>query len=164
WGGGRWPDVLLRKLCPSFRCFGGGGQGRIELRAACSANPYLASRQLRNQEVDKWLRQNREPRQRKTLRRQHLLRKESAPSRICQNTCEPHWGRKARRWPRKRKSLADESSPLMTCDIRIGTSGYHYKHWRGPFYPPKISSDEMLEFYSQQFNTVELNNSFYRLP
>ncbi len=52
----------------------------------------------------------------------------------------------------------------MTCDIRIGTSGYHYKHWRGPFYPTKISSNEMLEFYSQQFDTVELNNSFYRLP
>jgi uncharacterized protein YecE (DUF72 family) len=52
----------------------------------------------------------------------------------------------------------------MTCDIRIGTSGYHYKHWRGPFYPQNISSDEMLKFYSQQFDTVELNNSFYRLP
>jgi len=52
----------------------------------------------------------------------------------------------------------------MTCEIRIGTSGYHYKHWRGPFYPKKISSDEMLEFYSRNFDTVELNNSFYRLP
>ena len=52
----------------------------------------------------------------------------------------------------------------MTCDIRIGTSGYHYKHWRGPLYPKKISSDEMLGFYSQRFDTVELNNSFYRLP
>jgi uncharacterized protein YecE (DUF72 family) len=52
----------------------------------------------------------------------------------------------------------------MTCDIRIGTSGYHYKHWLGPFYPKKISPNEMLEFYSQRFDTVELNNSFYRLP
>src|SRR6476620_9233681 len=52
----------------------------------------------------------------------------------------------------------------MTCEIRIGTSGYHYKHWRGPFYPKEISSDEMLEFYSRNFDTVELNNSFYRLP
>lgn len=52
----------------------------------------------------------------------------------------------------------------MTCDIRIGTSGYHYKHWRGPFYPAKISLNQMLEFYSQHFDTVELNNSFYRLP
>ncbi len=52
----------------------------------------------------------------------------------------------------------------MTCDIRIGTSGYHYKHWRGPFYPHKLSPDEMLPFYAQRFDTVELNNSFYRLP
>jgi uncharacterized protein YecE (DUF72 family) len=52
----------------------------------------------------------------------------------------------------------------MTCEIRIGTSGYHYKHWRGPFYPKKISPNEMLAFYSQNFDTVELNNSFYRLP
>ena len=52
----------------------------------------------------------------------------------------------------------------MACDIRIGTSGYHYKHWRGPFYPPDISSSKMLAFYSQRFDTVELNNSFYRLP
>ena len=52
----------------------------------------------------------------------------------------------------------------MTCDIRIGTSGFHYKHWKGPFYPAKLSSAKMLEFYAQQFDTVELNNSFYRLP
>jgi uncharacterized protein YecE (DUF72 family) len=52
----------------------------------------------------------------------------------------------------------------MTCDIRIGTSGYHYKHWVGPFYPPKTSPRRMLGFYSQHFDTVELNNTFYRLP
>jgi uncharacterized protein YecE (DUF72 family) len=52
----------------------------------------------------------------------------------------------------------------MTCEIRIGTSGYHYKHWRDRFYPKQISTDEMLEFYSHSFDTVELNNSFYRLP
>jgi uncharacterized protein YecE (DUF72 family) len=52
----------------------------------------------------------------------------------------------------------------MACDIRIGTSGYHYKHWVGPFYPPKTSAARMLEFYVQHFDTLELNNSFYRLP
>ena len=52
----------------------------------------------------------------------------------------------------------------MNCDIRIGTSGYHYKHWRGPFYPAKIAASKMLEFYAKHFDTVELNNSFYRLP
>ena len=54
--------------------------------------------------------------------------------------------------------------PFMTCEIRIGTPGYHYKHWQGPFYPKNISPDEMLDFYSQHFDTVELNKSFYRLP
>ena len=52
----------------------------------------------------------------------------------------------------------------MPCDIRIGTSGYHYKHWRGPFYPQNTSASKMLEFYLRHFDTVELNNSFYRLP
>ncbi len=48
--------------------------------------------------------------------------------------------------------------------IHIGTSGWHYQHWRGPFYPPKLPASKMLEFYTQQFDTVELNNTFYRLP
>jgi uncharacterized protein YecE (DUF72 family) len=52
----------------------------------------------------------------------------------------------------------------MSCDIRIGTSGYHYKHWRGPFYPTRTSAAEMLQHYSRYFDTVELNNSFYKLP
>ncbi len=53
---------------------------------------------------------------------------------------------------------------MLTCDIRIGTSGYHYKHWVGPFYPQKTPASKMLEYYIQHFNTLELNNSFYRLP
>ncbi|MGE5323975.1 MAG: DUF72 domain-containing protein [Actinomycetota bacterium] len=52
----------------------------------------------------------------------------------------------------------------MSCDIRIGTSGFHYRHWVGPFYPPKTPTARMLEYYVQQFDTLELNNSFYRLP
>jgi uncharacterized protein YecE (DUF72 family) len=52
----------------------------------------------------------------------------------------------------------------MTCDIRIGTSGFHYKHWKGTFYPPKAPPARMLDYYVQHFDTVELNNSFYRLP
>jgi uncharacterized protein YecE (DUF72 family) len=52
----------------------------------------------------------------------------------------------------------------MMCDIRIGTSGFHYRHWVGPFYPPKTSAARMLDFYVQHFDTLELNNSFYRLP
>jgi uncharacterized protein YecE (DUF72 family) len=52
----------------------------------------------------------------------------------------------------------------MVCDIRVGTSGFHYKHWKGPFYPRKMREAAMLDFYTQHFDTVELNNSFYRLP
>jgi uncharacterized protein YecE (DUF72 family) len=48
--------------------------------------------------------------------------------------------------------------------IRIGTSGWHYPHWRGPFYPEKLPASKMLAFYTQHFDTVELNNTFYRLP
>jgi len=47
---------------------------------------------------------------------------------------------------------------------RIGTSGWHYKHWKGPFYPEKLAAARMLEYYQQHFDTVELNNTFYCLP
>jgi len=46
----------------------------------------------------------------------------------------------------------------------IGTSGWHYDHWRYLFYPDKLPKAKWLEFYSRHFTTVELNNSFYRLP
>jgi uncharacterized protein YecE (DUF72 family) len=49
-------------------------------------------------------------------------------------------------------------------EIRIGTSGWHYQHWRGPFYPERFPASRMLEFYTERFDTVELNNTFYRLP
>ncbi|MFL6314416.1 MAG: DUF72 domain-containing protein [Terriglobales bacterium] len=52
----------------------------------------------------------------------------------------------------------------MTCNVRIGTSGYHYKHWVGTFYPPQMPASKMLDYYVQHFDTLELNNSFYRLP
>ncbi len=48
--------------------------------------------------------------------------------------------------------------------IWIGTSGFHYKHWRGVFYPEKLPTAKMLDFYVRHFNTVEINNSFYKLP
>jgi len=46
----------------------------------------------------------------------------------------------------------------------IGTSGWHYDHWRQLFYPDKLPKAKWLEFYSRHFTTVELNNTFYRLP
>jgi uncharacterized protein YecE (DUF72 family) len=48
--------------------------------------------------------------------------------------------------------------------IHIGTSGWHYAHWRGPFYPADLKPEKMLHFYAERFDTVEINNSFYRLP
>jgi uncharacterized protein YecE (DUF72 family) len=50
------------------------------------------------------------------------------------------------------------------CDIRVGTSGWHYKHWLGNFYPAKMPASQMLAYYCERFDTVEINNSFYRLP
>lgn len=52
----------------------------------------------------------------------------------------------------------------MAATISIGTSGWHYQHWRGSFYPAKFPSAGMLAWYAQHFATVEINNSFYRLP
>jgi uncharacterized protein YecE (DUF72 family) len=52
----------------------------------------------------------------------------------------------------------------MACEVRIGCSGWHYQHWRGTFYPAKTRPANMLGLYIQQFDTVELNNTFYRLP
>jgi NAD(P)-dependent dehydrogenase (short-subunit alcohol dehydrogenase family)/uncharacterized protein YecE (DUF72 family) len=49
-------------------------------------------------------------------------------------------------------------------DIRIGTSGFHYRHWVGSFYPQGTPAWKMLDYYLRFFNTVEVNNSFYRLP
>jgi uncharacterized protein YecE (DUF72 family) len=48
--------------------------------------------------------------------------------------------------------------------IRIGTSGWHYKHWVGRYYPENIKPAEMLDYYLRDFDTVELNNTFYHLP
>jgi uncharacterized protein YecE (DUF72 family) len=48
--------------------------------------------------------------------------------------------------------------------IYIGTSGYGYEEWKGIFYPEKISPKEMLLFYSERLNAVEINNTFYRMP
>ncbi|MGA2193329.1 MAG: DUF72 domain-containing protein [Nitrospirota bacterium] len=46
----------------------------------------------------------------------------------------------------------------------IGTSGWNYKHWKGPFYPDGMPDSKLLEFYSRRFRTVELNTTFYHLP
>jgi len=48
--------------------------------------------------------------------------------------------------------------------VLVGTSGYSYKEWKGRFYPEKMKEAEMLAFYAARFPTVEVNNTFYRMP
>jgi uncharacterized protein YecE (DUF72 family) len=52
----------------------------------------------------------------------------------------------------------------MNAGIYIGTSGWHYDHWEGPFYPPGLPDEAFLRYYAARFGTAEINNSFYRLP
>src|SRR4030095_10301466 len=61
--------------------------------------------------------------------------------------------------PSRRAALPDPES-----SVRIGCSGWQYKHWRGNFYPTALSTTRWLEYYATHFDTVEINNSFYRLP
>jgi uncharacterized protein YecE (DUF72 family) len=48
--------------------------------------------------------------------------------------------------------------------IRIGCSGWQYKHWKGDFYPSGLPQSQWFAHYARTFDTVEINNSFYRLP
>jgi uncharacterized protein YecE (DUF72 family) len=48
--------------------------------------------------------------------------------------------------------------------IWVGTSGYNYPEWRGTFYPEKMPTTKMLPYYAERLRTVEINNSFYRMP
>jgi uncharacterized protein YecE (DUF72 family) len=48
--------------------------------------------------------------------------------------------------------------------VHAGTSGFAFKEWKGPFYPADLKDDAMLGFYAGKFPTVEINNTFYRLP
>ncbi len=49
-------------------------------------------------------------------------------------------------------------------ELRVGTSGFAYREWKGSFYPEKIRNDDMLAFYATRFRAVEVNNTFYRMP
>src|SRR5688500_3607888 len=62
--------------------------------------------------------------------------------------------------PRLGRERAGRKEALYT----IGCSGWQYKHWKGDFYPADLPQREWLEYYAQRFDTVEVNNSFYRLP
>jgi uncharacterized protein YecE (DUF72 family) len=49
-------------------------------------------------------------------------------------------------------------------ELLCGTSGFSFKEWKGPFYPEKLPAGEMLAFYAERLPTVEINNTFYRMP
>jgi uncharacterized protein YecE (DUF72 family) len=49
-------------------------------------------------------------------------------------------------------------------NLYVGTSGYSYKEWKGTFYPEDLPDKQMLHFYGERFHSVEINNTFYRMP
>ena len=53
---------------------------------------------------------------------------------------------------------------MKGANIVAGASGYSFKEWRGIFYPDHCKTEEMLPFYSARLPTVEINNTFYRMP
>jgi len=65
--------------------------------------------------------------------------------------------------PRLNPSLSEVVFGVAT-HLHIGTSGWAYPHWQGHFYPRSIRAENRLSYYASQFDTVELNNSFYALP
>lgn len=56
----------------------------------------------------------------------------------------------------------DETSPKVKARFRIGTSGWVYPHWKGTFYPAELPQNHWFEYYCTQFDTVEINATFYR--
>src|SRR5262249_46155844 len=60
------------------------------------------------------------------------------------------------------------SAPLASLEshmnLYVGTSGYSYKEWKGTFYPEDLPDKQMLRYYGERFRSVEINNTFYRMP
>jgi uncharacterized protein YecE (DUF72 family) len=56
------------------------------------------------------------------------------------------------------------SITIAAMRLFVGTSGFSYDEWEGPFYPEDLPAKERLAFYSARLNTVEINNTFYRTP
>lgn len=53
---------------------------------------------------------------------------------------------------------------MSETELYCGTSGFSFKEWKGPFYPEKLPANEMLGYYAERLPTVEINNTFYRMP
>ena len=63
-----------------------------------------------------------------------------------------------------RRGSGSSSRTTRPARLCIGCSGWNYKSWRGPFYPESMPASKWLDHYTAHFGTVEINNSFYRLP
>src|SRR5581483_8534148 len=57
-----------------------------------------------------------------------------------------------------------QAAPMPQGEARVGTSGFVYPHWKGAFYPEDLPQKRWFAHYATRFSTVEVNNTFYRLP
>jgi uncharacterized protein YecE (DUF72 family) len=69
-----------------------------------------------------------------------------------------------RHTPSRARARASRERRQAGAELRIGCSGWQYRHWRGSFYPPDLPQNRWFEYYAGRFDTVEVNNTFYRLP
>jgi len=70
----------------------------------------------------------------------------------------------ARELPERPSAAEIAQSALATGELRVGTSGWVYRDWRGVVYPSDLPQRAWFAHYATRFDTVELNNTFYRLP
>jgi len=63
-----------------------------------------------------------------------------------------------------RPALSRTETKTMTANVRIGTSGWNYEHWRGDYYPEDLPQRDWFSHYARHFSTVEINNTFYHQP
>ena len=62
------------------------------------------------------------------------------------------------------RNALPHAGKMRSGNLYIGTSGWHYPHWVGTFYPTGMASEEFLPYYARHFSTVEINSTFYHLP
>ena len=61
--------------------------------------------------------------------------------------------------------MAEGRAPTRSArKLHVGTSGFSYKEWKGPFYPEDLPNKDMLRYYAERLPSVEINNTFYRMP
>lgn len=65
---------------------------------------------------------------------------------------------------RQDKVPIENKSKMSDCRILVGTSGYSFQDWIGPFYPEGIQKGKMLDYYKEHFPAVEINSTYYRIP